>query len=60
MRFPIDVVFYDRDRAVVGIAHGLRPWRFSRYHLRATGAVELPAGAAADTRPGDVLSISDD
>src|SRR5262249_33601669 len=46
MRFPIDVVFYDRNGVVVAISHGLRPWRFSRYHLRASGAVELPAGAA--------------
>src|SRR5437588_6766775 len=33
MRFPIDVVFYDRHCAVVGLEHALRPWRFSAYHL---------------------------
>jgi len=61
MRFPIDVVFYDRRRIVVAISHGLRPWRFSRYHLRADGAVELPAGAvrASGTRVGDMLAIDE-
>ena len=57
MRFPIDVVFYDRDQVVVEVVHGLRPWRFSSYHLRAKGAVELPEGTAraSGTQRGDVL-----
>jgi uncharacterized membrane protein (UPF0127 family) len=59
MRFPIDVVFYDKRGAVVDVVHALRPWRFSRYHWRAAGVVELPAGSAraARTEPGDILSI---
>jgi uncharacterized protein len=59
MRFPIDVLFYDRKRVVVAVADALRPWRFSRYHRRATGVVELPAGAvrAAQTEPGDLLAM---
>lgn len=59
MRFPIDVVFYDRHGVVVGLEHALRPWRFSAYHLRAHGAVELPAGTlrASGTQPGHMLSI---
>ena len=27
MRFPIDVVFLDRDLRVVAVAEGLKPWR---------------------------------
>src|SRR5918998_5494172 len=27
MRFPIDVVFVDRDLVVVGVAPDLKPWR---------------------------------
>lgn len=60
MRFPIDVVFLDRERRVVGVRHGLRPWRVAGAR-RAVAALELPAGAAAaagvDT--GDVLVIED-
>jgi uncharacterized membrane protein (UPF0127 family) len=61
MRFPIDVVFYDRHRHVVAVSHALRPWRFSRYHLRARGALELPAGTArcSGTEVGDALDLAE-
>ena len=60
MRFPIDVVFLDRDRRVVGVRHGLRPWRVAGAR-RAVAALELPAGAAAaaGVETGDVLVIED-
>jgi hypothetical protein len=60
MRFPIDVAFYDREGVIVGVEHALRPWRFSAYHRRAAGAVELPQGTlrASGTVAGDVLTIS--
>ena len=60
MRFPIDVVFYDRDMVVLHVIDSLRPWRFSPYRWRAKGLIELPAGTAraTGTRPGDVLAIS--
>ena len=59
MRFPIDLVFYDRDWVVVEVVEGLRPWRFSPYRRKAKGVIELPAGAAraTGTRTGDVLAI---
>jgi uncharacterized protein len=58
MRFPIDVVFLDRDWRVVGIRHRLRPWRLAGAK-RAVAALELPAGAAAEAglEEGDVLSL---
>jgi uncharacterized protein len=61
MRFVIDVVFYDKANVVVGIEHALKPWRFSTYHLRASGAVELPAGTlrTSGTQVGFVLSITE-
>jgi uncharacterized membrane protein (UPF0127 family) len=60
MRFPIDVVFLDRDRRVVGVRHGLRPWRVAGAR-RAVAALELPAGAAAGAgvEEGDVLVLDD-
>jgi uncharacterized protein len=60
MRFPIDLVFYDRDLVVVDVVARLRPWRFSRISWRAKGLVELPAGqaSATGTRPGDRLAIA--
>jgi len=60
MRFPIDVVFLDRDWRVVGVRHGLRPWRMAAAR-RAVAALELPAGtaAAAGIEAGDVLALED-
>jgi hypothetical protein len=45
MRFPIDVVFLDRDRKIVGISHTLVPWRVAGAR-HAVAALELPAGTA--------------
>src|SRR5499427_3863691 len=60
MRFPIDVVFLDRDWRVVGVRHGLRPWRAAGAR-RAVAALELPAGTAAEAgiEEGDVLALED-
>jgi uncharacterized protein len=58
MRFPIDVVFLDRDRKVVGVRRGLRPWRVAGAR-RAVAALELPVGAANGIKEGDVLVLED-
>jgi uncharacterized membrane protein (UPF0127 family) len=58
MRFPIDVVFVDRDWKVLGVRHDLQPWRVAGVR-RAHAALELPAGTAAalGVREGDVLLV---
>lgn len=58
MRFPIDVVFLDRDRRVVGVRHRLQPWRVAGAR-RAVAALELPAGALAalGIEEGEVLAL---
>jgi uncharacterized membrane protein (UPF0127 family) len=43
MRFPIDVVFLDRDEIVVGIEPALSPWKTAG-HRGAKAVVELAAG----------------
>ena len=43
MRFPIDVVFLDRDRVVVGIEPSLPPWKTAG-RRGAKAVVELAAG----------------
>lgn len=60
MRFPIDVVFLDRDWKVVRVVHGLRPWRVAGAR-RAVAALELPAGSAAEAgiEEGDVLFLEE-
>jgi uncharacterized membrane protein (UPF0127 family) len=49
MRFPIDVVFLDRDNTVVKVVPALRPWRLAAAR-RAKRTLELPAGRAARAR----------
>ena len=46
MRFPIDVVFLDRNNVVVKVVHGIKPWRMAMGG-GGKNALELPAGAAA-------------
>lgn len=60
MRFPIDVVFLDRDCTVVRVVHALKPWRVAGAR-RAVAALELPAGTAAEARleEGDVLVLEE-
>jgi len=59
MRFPIDIVFLNRDGRVLKIDHQLRPWRFSSLVFGARQALELAAGSAArsQTQPGDQIVI---
>lgn len=59
MRFPIDVLFLDRDGHVIRLAADLRPYRWAWGGRHAHTALELPAGtiAATGTRIGDRLTL---
>ena len=56
MRFPIDVVFLDRELVIVGITVELRPWR-TVGKRRAHAALELASGECErrGVRVGDRL-----
>ncbi len=43
MRFPIDVVFLDRDLSVLRVVRRLAPWR-TAHRRRAAAVLELAAG----------------
>ena len=45
MRFPIDVVFLDRDLRVISVRSNVRPWR-AAVQRGARAALELAAGEA--------------
>jgi len=59
MRFPIDVVFLDRDLRVVGVVENLTPYRCSPFFNNAVMTLELPVLTVkgTDTRLGDCLEI---
>lgn len=48
MRYPIDVVFCDREWRVLRLIRRLPPRRVTRWVRRARYVVELPAGAIPD------------
>jgi uncharacterized membrane protein (UPF0127 family) len=55
MRFPIDLVYFDKSNRVTKVREAMRPWRFDL--TNAAGVIELNAGSAraADIQPGDLL-----
>lgn len=58
VRFPIDVVFLDRDNRVVKIIRNFKPWRFSWIYFSARRALELPAGTVPENIVrGDELEV---
>ncbi len=58
MRFPIDVIFLDKEMCVVKVCPDLKPWRLAA-SPRAYVTVELPAGTLGKTsvKIGDILAL---
>ena len=59
MRYPLDVVFADREGVVVGVVEDLRPWGMTTVYRGARYAIELPVGvvSASGTELGDTLEL---
>jgi len=59
MRFPIDVLFLDRKNCVLA-AVNIRPNKMTKLYLKASCAIEIPAGtlACTATKAGDRIEIS--
>jgi uncharacterized membrane protein (UPF0127 family) len=60
MRFPIDVIYLDRDGIVVHLESNLQPWRFAPIRLQAASVLELPSHTVTqtETRMGDRIEIT--
>ncbi len=60
MRFPIDVAYLDAGRAVVYMAHRLKPWRIAPVNMRTKSVIELPGNTlqSTGTAIGDQIEIS--
>jgi uncharacterized protein len=56
MRFPIDVVFLDRELSVLAVEANVPPWR-TRGRRGAKAALELAAGGAGGVAVGDELDL---
>ena len=60
MKFPIDVVFLNKEFCVLGLISGMHPYRVSGVHMRGYSVIELPNGTIrkSQTEIGDRLEIS--
>ena len=60
MRFPIDILYLNRERAVVKAVKDLRPFHVSACLRGAHSLLELPVGAieASGTQVGDRLALA--
>ncbi len=58
VRFPIDVIFLNRDNQVVKVLRSFKPWRWSLIYFSAKRVLELPAQTAPnDLVKGDQLEV---
>jgi uncharacterized membrane protein (UPF0127 family) len=59
MKFPIDVVFIDKNYQVIGLVRKIKPFRLSPLFLKAAFALELEAGVIEKTKikKGDYLDF---
>jgi uncharacterized protein len=58
MKYPLDLVFVDKHRIVVGVRKALGPYRISRIYWRAECVLELPVSTIENSKTeiGDHLS----
>jgi len=59
MKFPIDVIFCDRQDKVVGLCVDIKPFGVSPLFFKASYAIELPAGVinTSQTQISDQVKI---
>jgi hypothetical protein len=51
------VVHVGKNDLVTHVLHAIKPWRFGPLFVGGKRAIELPAGAAALTQPGDEIVV---
>ena len=57
MRFPIDVLFIDKDSRIIKTISSLKPFRLTCIYFNAAFVIELPAGTLefSSTQEKDIL-----
>lgn len=59
MRYPLDLVFIDREKRVVSVHRRVRPWKLVSGGKGAVTVIELPPGAIdfSGTEKGDIIEF---
>jgi hypothetical protein len=57
MKFPLDIVFLDKNNVVIYLIKGIKPWSVTKIVKSAKSVLELPEGTIndKDLRIGDTL-----
>lgn len=50
MKYPLDLIFLDKKKRVVGVRHSVRPYRLSPIFWKAECVLELPASTIEQTK----------
>jgi uncharacterized membrane protein (UPF0127 family) len=60
MRFPIDLVYLDKDKVVLRVEQNLPPWRIAPISMRTASVLELPSHTLQPTGTtiGDQIEIT--
>jgi uncharacterized membrane protein (UPF0127 family) len=60
MRFPIDVIYLDKEKIVVHVEDNLKPWRMAPVRVSAVSVLELPSNMlrSTQTEVGDEIEIA--
>ena len=58
--FRSDAVYLDRERIVIHLEEGLKPWRLAAVRVQAASVLEVPTGTIREslTELGDQVDIS--
>lgn len=59
MRFPIDVLFVDRNNRITHVIESIKPWKVSKVVWNSSHVIELPPGTVklSKTQIGDTISL---
>jgi hypothetical protein len=60
MKFPIDVLYLDKNKLVVHVEQNLKPWRVARVSMHTASVLELPGNTlnSSGTAVGDEIEIA--
>lgn len=57
MRYPVDIIFLDKEMVVLEKVVALKPWKFTRFIKQAKHVLEVPAHTADKVGVGDQLIL---
>lgn len=58
MRFPIDVLFINKDNIIVGRINQLKPWRFTFPRFKAHAVLEISSKISYDVKFGSRITFT--